>query len=329
MPSTEQDEEARLAEERAFKTAPDNPRAGVGHNMPPLARSIAAEQGDFAAVTTAFLEEEYAKHPDVVEALLEECATLLRDPASGALREIADDDMKGRVVSLMKRLRDEAKALDAIHGKEKTPYLRGGQAVDQFFFGLIDKLARREKRNRPGAADVLQEKLTAYDTKLLHAEQERRRREAAEQERIAREAQEKAAREAREAEEARLAAERARKPEIIEQKGAAAASAEIRAGESHVEAQVAAGRAEEAHVATFAKPADLMRRRGDDGTLSTMATEPYAVVEDDSLLDKEKLWPFLSLDAKEKALRAWAKVTGYGQQMPGAKVGRKPKSVVR
>ena len=53
-----------------------------------------------------------------------------------------------------------------------------------------------------------------------------------------------------------------------------------------------------------------------------MTTESYAVIEDEALLDKEKLWPFISLDAKEKAFRAWAKTTGHNVQMLGAKVGR-------
>lgn len=298
-----------------------NPREAIGANFPPLARSIAAEQGDFALVVMAFLEDEYAPQPKVVAALLDE-ARLLPNP-------IEDDETKGRYASLIKRLRDTAKALDAIHSKEKTPYLRGGQAVDQFFFGLIDRLARRDKKNKPGAADVLGQRLTDYDTKKLREEQERRRLESEEQARIAREAQAAADRKAAEAEEARLAAERAKKPETIAAKDAVAGVREQAAGAAKVEAEIATARAEDAHIATLAKPADLMRMRGDDGTLSTMATEPYAEIEDDSKLDMAKLWPFIALDAKEKALRAWAKTTGHTVQMPGAKIGKRPKSVVR
>lgn len=293
----------------------------IGHNKPPLARSIAAEEGDFALVTTAFLEDEYASRPKIAAALLQEARDL---PV-----EIEDDATKGKYTSLIKRLRDESKALEALHSKEKSPYLRGGQAVDQFFFGLIDKLARRDKKAKAGAADVLGNRLTDYDTKVLERERQRLRQEAAERERIAREAQEKADREAREAEEAHRAAERARLPETTAAKEAIAEVRQAAATEAKVDAAIAIGKAEEARIATFAKPADIMRTRGDDGTLSTMATEPYAEIEDDRLLDKEVLWPFIKFEAKEQALRSWAKTTSHNQQMAGAKIGKRPRSVVR
>ena len=60
-----------------------------------------------------------------------------------------------------------------------------------------------------------------------------------------------------------------------------------------------------------------------------MATEPYALVEDFELLDKAALWPFIKQDVIEQALRAWARTTGHNQQMAGAKIGRRPKTVVR
>jgi hypothetical protein len=302
-------------------TDAQNPREAIGANFPPLARSIAAEQGDFALVVTAFLEDEYAPQPALVAALLDE-ARALPNP-------IEDDETKGKYTSLIKRLRDASKALLAIHGKEKTPYLRGGQAVDQFCFGLIDKLARREKKAKPGAADILGQRLTDYDTKKLREEQQRLAALAAEEARVAKAAQDEADRRAAEAEEARLAAERAKKPETIAAKDAIAGVREQAAGAAKAEAEIATARAEDAHIATLAKPADLMRMRGDDGTLSTMATEPYAEIEDDSKLDMAKLWPFVALDAKEKALRAWARTTGYSQPMAGAKIGKRPKSVVR
>lgn len=298
-----------------------DPRLQVGANFPPLARSIAAEEGDFAAVTTAFLEDEYARQPQIVAALLEEAREIPKT--------IEDDATKARVVPLIKRLRDTAKAIEAFHSKEKQPYLRGGQAVDQFFFGLVDKLARRAKTNNPGAADVLNARLTDYDNRKLAEERARREREAAEQARLAREAQEKADREARQAEEARLAAERARKPETIAVKGEAARGQEAAADAAKVEATVSTARAEEAHIATLAKPADIMRSRGADGTLSTMGQEKYAEVVDRTKLDMEALWPFLPLKAIEQALTAWAKVHDYRKTMDGAEVGRRNRSVVR
>ena len=294
---------------------------GIGDNKPPLARSIAAEEGDFALVTTAFLEDEYAKQPQIVAALLEEARLIPK--------VIEDDETKGKVTSLIKRLRDTAKALTSFHEKEKQPYLRGGQAVDQYFFGLVDKCIRRAKNNNPGAADVLNARLTDYDNRVLAAEQARRQREADERARLAREAQEKADREAREAEEKRLAADRARKPEIVEQKAGAAKEQEARADEAKVDAVVLGARAEDAHIATLAAPADIMRTRGVDGTLSTMGTEKYAEIVDRAKLDAVALWPYLKLDAIQSALNQWARFTDFNKEMPGAAIGRRNKSVVR
>jgi hypothetical protein len=295
--------------------------AGIGHNKPPLARSISGEEGDFALVTTAFLNDEYAKQPAIVLALLEEARALPKT--------IEDDETKGKVTSLIKRLRDTAKALVSFHEKEKQPYLRGGQAVDQFFFGLVDKCAKRTKANNPGAADILNNRLTDYDNRLLAAAQAARDREAAEQRRLAQEALDKANREAAIAEEARLAAERARKPETQAAKQAVAAHAEAKADEAKVDAVVAAAKAEQTHMATFAKPADLMRTRGADGTLSTVGTEKYAEITDRTLLDIKLLAPYIKLEALQSALTQWAKFTDYNTPMPGAAIGRRNKSQVR
>ena len=87
--------------------------------------------------------------------------------------------------------------------------------------------------------------------------------------------------------------------------------------------------AQQAHIDTLAKPADIVRTRVEEGPTVTMQREAFAIVVDAALLDVAKLWPFVALAEKEKALRAWAKNTGYGTQMPGAEVGYRPKTVVR
>ena len=302
---------------------------GLGDNNPPIAASISAYEGDFAADVMQHLNEVYGKYEGIIAGLMEEAAALVRDPATGELKPIADAETKGKVASLIKRIRDLAKALSSFHEREKMPYLRGGQACDQRFFGWIDKLLRRDKKNRPGAADVLNEMLTDYDTMLLERERERLRLVAAEEARKAKEAQDAADKLVREAREKQEAADRARKAEIKEEKQEAAIETAVAASGAQAQAAVAAGKAEAAHVDTLSKPADLMRNRGDDGTMTTMGTEPYAVVEDAALLDKEALWPFVPLAAKEQAFRAWAKNHGYTRQMAGGKCGRKPKSQVR
>lgn len=298
----------------------ENPRAVVGGNSPPLARSIAAEE-NFAASVTAFLQEEYGARDAAIAGLLDEAREIPK--------EIEDEATKGKAVSLVKRIRDEAKALDAFHEREATPYLRGKQAADQFFFVRIDKLARRAKANNPGAADILMARVTTHDTKVLAKEQERRRLEAKEAERVRLAAEAEEARKREAAEQARLAAERARAPAQVEQKAAVATTAEAEHSAASVEASVAQAAHEDARIATFAKPADIMRTRTADGTLSTMAQETYAEIVDVDLLDMQALRPFISLDAWQKALNGWARVTGYTKPMPGANVGKRPKSVVR
>lgn len=302
--------------------------ATIGHNKPPLARDIAAEREDFAVATTAFLEEEYAGQPKIVQALIDEARALMRDE-NGALRQIADDETKGKVASLIKRMRDAAKAILAFHGKEKQPYLRGGQAVDQFFFGLADKLAKREKRNKDGAADALNQMLTDYDNRKLAEQLAEQRRVREEAERREREAANRRREEQRKADEARAAAERARKPENVAQHASTASAAEAKADAAAAEAAVAAAKAEEARINEMRKPADLMRNRGGDGTLTTVGQEKYAEVEDRTKLDKEMLWPYLPIDAIERALTQYAKATDYNAQMAGARIGRRNKSLVR
>jgi hypothetical protein len=242
---------------------------------------------------------------------------------------IADDDQKGKVASLIKRIRDAATRANSFRESEKQPHFRRGQGVDMFFFGLIDRLAKRDRKNRDGIGDTLQTALTDYDNRKLMEEQARRRvaAEAAarEEARLRAEAIEKA----RIAEEARLAAERARKPETTAAKEVIANTAEVLATEAEIDATLASHKAEDLHVETLAKPADIMRNRGADGTLSTMKREGYAEVEDNTKLDMVALWPFIPLDAKEKALRAWAKSTGYNTTMAGAAIGFRNKSVVR
>lgn len=305
----------------ATDTAPLAP-IGLGHNTPPLPALI-SEQENFAQTVTDFLNERFGEAKALTKTLLAEYAAMPK--------AIDGAETKGKYTTLIKRIRDHAKTMVAYHEKEATNYLRGKQAVDQTFFGDIDQLSRRDKKNKPGAADELLAILTAYDTEMLRQEQARRQRIADEAARKAREDQERADALAQQAELDRLAAERARKPEKIEEKKEIAVETEVAATTAAATAEVSMGAAQAARIDTFTKPADLMRTRGSDGTLSTMQTEPFAeiVPGKDSLLDKDKLWPFIPLGAKEQALRAYAKVTAYNVPMEGAEIGRRPKSVVR
>lgn len=289
----------------------DNPRATVGNNSGDV---------DFAKLEAERLAQDYPE-------LERSAAELIAE--SEKIVELNDPETKKTVTSLIKQHRDMAKRAEGFRELEKMPHFRRSQGVDSFFFGIIDRLARRDRKARPGEADRLQALLTDYDNRVLAAEQERRRREAEEAQRKAREAAARQAELDRQAEEARQAAERARKPETTAAKTEIAREVEQQASAATVDATVLAAKAEDAYVDTLAKPADIMRTRGDDGTLSTVGREGYAEIIDQSKLDKEALWPFISLDAKEKALRAYAKAQGHRVEMTGASIGFRNKSIVR
>lgn len=297
-----------------------DPRLGIGGNNPPLPEQISITE-DLQAEVTTFLETSQKGLSNQVAELLDEARLIPK--------EIDNDDDMGKAAKLIKRLRDLAKNLEATHAKEKAPYFRSSQSCDNFFFSMIDKVAKRAKPNKPGAADILQTRVDDYNQRKLAREQELRRQEAA---KAAKEAAEKKRLEdeaAAKAEADRLAAERARKPETTAAKEAVADLSEVRAAEARAETSVAIEKAQEARVATLAKPADIVRTRVEDGPTVTMATEPYAIVEDFSKLDLAILRPFIKQDALEQALRAWAKTTNFNTEMPGALIGRRPKTVIR
>jgi hypothetical protein len=292
----------------------ENPRAVVGSNQAP----------DYAQRVTEQMASEYAALNDSISALLEE--------ARSKPTEVTSDEVALDIGALIKRLGDADRRAEAFRVAEAEPYLRGKNAVDGFFNALRDKIGRRNKNDRaakPGAVDILQARVTAYLEKKRIEEQARRDAEAARLREEARQRQLAEAAAAAAAEEARKAAERARKPEIVEQKTAVAQEAAAAAAAARAESEVATGQAIEAHISTLAKPADMARTRGDEGVLLTLAKESYAIVLDRSKLDMAKLAPFFTDTEVEKALRAWAKNTGYAQPMDGAEIGKKNKGVTR
>jgi hypothetical protein len=304
-----------------MKTVNDQTPAGLGHNNPPLPEQISQARVELPEQVTVYLNEHYRDRLDQVTELL--------DRARDIPKVIEDDATMGEAAKIIKDLRDLGRALDTARETEKAPYFRSSQSADNFFFGLIDKIARRVTANRPGAADVLQQRVNDWNQRKLAAEREARRQVEEAARREAEEAARQAAVAAATAEEDRLAAERARKPETQAAKEAVADLSETNAAAARAEAGIAADKAQEARVATFAKAADIVRHRVEDGPTVTMATESYAVVTDFDALDAAVLWPFVDNAAKEKALRAWAKVHNFNKAMSGAEVGRRQKTVVR
>ncbi len=278
---------------------------------------------DFAKVEVERLKNEYG--------YVQESALRLIEQAK-AITVIADNDDKSKVIGLIKLLRDEAKRSTGLHEIEKAPHFRRGQGVDQFFFGIVDKLWKRDKKGNDGEGDRLNKLLTAYDVRQLAIEEEKRKAAALEAARIAQAAEAERLRKEQEAEAARLAAERARKPDTTAAKAAIAAAAEEAAIAARVEQTATAAAAEEAYMATLAAPADIMRTRAADGSLATMAKEKFVEITDRNTLDLNKLRPYLPAEALVTAIRKYAESVSFSNdesvQIAGAKFGTRPKSKV-
>lgn len=300
-----------------MNTNSSNPRERMGANL-------SNDAPDYAKLESERLQLDYAELGRNVDAL---------DAEAKAITEVSTPEAKEVVVGLIKRLRDASKRVLGFHELEKMPHYRRGQGVDQYFFGLADRLAKRGSGGRPGEADRLNGLLTAYDSRVLAQKREQERLAAEAAAKVAREAEEKRLRE--EAEARRLADEaaRARKPEKIAEKTAAAEEAATRASQARVEEQVAVGKAEDARIDTLRTPAEQMRTRTADGTLSTMGEEKFAVIEDRQELDLNKLRPYIPQAALETALRAYANSVQYSNdasvQIKGARFGKRPRSIVR
>jgi hypothetical protein len=278
---------------------------------------------DFAKVEVERLKNEYG--------YVQESALRLIEQAK-AITVIADNDDKSKVIGLIKLLRDEAKRSTGLHEIEKAPHFRRGQGVDQFFFGIVDRLWKRDKKGNDGEGDRLNKLLTAYDVRQLAIEEEKRKAAALEAARIAQAAEAERLRKEQEAEAARLAAERARKPDTTAAKAAIAAAAEEAAMAARVEQTATAAAAEEAYMATLAAPADIMRTRAADGSLATIAKEKFVEITDRNTLDLNKLRPYLPADALVTAIRKYAESVSFSNdesvQIAGAKFGTRPKSKV-
>jgi hypothetical protein len=282
----------------------------IGHNQPP----------DRAQQVMDRLALDYKATLDNVAALLDEARKM---PAT-----VETDEQALLAGALVKRMREAVKSIEDKRVLEKEPHLRAEEAVDQFFFPLRDKLARRTKTAAAGGADILDARTQDYLVRKQAAEQAERDRAAAEQRRLADARQAEADRLEREASEAREAAGRARAPSQVEAKGAIAEEKERQLAEARAEAAVAAERAEDARIATLEKPADVSRVAGGNVSLS-LGREKYAIVTDRALLDYSKLAPFFTDVEVEKALRGWAKSTFHREKMGGAEVGERQKGVTR
>lgn len=233
----------------------------------------------------------------------------------------SDDEVK-LFVPLVVELRDHAARLEKMRVAEKEPHLRRGNAVDQFFKSMTDRLGK--------GRSILEARVNDWNQRKLAAERARREaeeRERREQARIAEEARLKAEREKRDAE---LAASRARTEANRVAREAEAAEATERAQRAARAAQAATQAATDARIEAGMKPGDMVRQRLDDsGTLNTMKQVPFIEIVDRNGLDKDALWPFLKDEHILMALKAWAKTNAYRMPMEGAVIEMRDATVIR
>lgn len=295
-----------------------NPRAVPGGNQAP----------DYAQLEAERLASDYVGLTSALDELLAEAAAFppgVNDDAEALARG-----------AMIKKLRDLDSRAEGVRVLEKEPHLRRGNAVDSFFNVLRDKIGKRNKNDRsakPGAIDILQGDINDYQNKKIAEERARQEAERREAERIAREAAEQARKAAAEAAEKAAAAERARKAESIAARQQAAEEQQKVADAAKADADRKAELAEEARLASLAKPADIARVRGADqsgaGVLLTVGQEPYAMLVDRAKVNMELLRPYFTDAEIEKALRGWAKATGHRVAMEGAEIGHRNKGVTR
>src|SRR5207253_6692491 len=104
-----------------------NTTPGPGHNEAP----------DYAQQVTQRMAAEYAEVIKTLDSLLGEAR------AQPSLIESDQDALNCGAV--IKRFRDLDQRLENVRVVEGEPYLRSKNAIDAFFFGLRDKIGRRNK----------------------------------------------------------------------------------------------------------------------------------------------------------------------------------------
>lgn len=292
-----------MAKSVARTAEPGPAEAKPGHNNPP----------NFALIVTEQMTVDYAH-------LMSSTADMLKNAQN--LPKTVESPQDSEKVSLaIKELRDTSARAEAARVKEKEEYLRKGNAVDQFFKGLMDRLDK--------GADILHARVHAYNEKRRLAEEQRRREEFERTQREAREAAQRFAAEQQAARDAEAAAARARKSENIEAHQQVAEQHHVEAESARIDTLMAAAAADEARIATLQKPAEMVRERFDSGVLNTMAQVGYVELVDRDKLDMNKLRPYFKDAELLRAITQYAKATGHKKPMDGAIIEMRADTIIK
>jgi flagellar biosynthesis GTPase FlhF len=290
--------------ERHMTDTNDTPSAG--HNKPPAEAQHVTDRmaADYAelAINTRSLIDDASLLPAVVQ----------------------DHDDSASVSAMVVKLRDLHKRTESLRVTEKAPYLRAGEAVDAFFFGLQD-LIKPVGKDLNGRVHDFNQRLL-QEERRKQAEELRKRQEEEAAARRRQEAADKAA------QEAAAAAARARKPETVEARQQEADKAREEAEVARVDTMIAQEQSVQAFHETLKSPSQLVGHRfstdGIGGQVG-MRRQPVVAIEDSALLDKTLLWPFIKEEEKLRALKAWAKTTSHRTKMEGAIITTTDGTVIR
>lgn len=283
-----------------------NPRAIIGDNMGPT-----LYDADYLIATL----------PVSQAALAENVGKLLATARDEIPLNIETEEQMAVVTRTVVALRDETKKVVAQHAIDKEPYLRGGQAVDNFYFGMRDRLKK--------AQDVVAARGNAFTLRKQAEERARLQREADERAAAARRAQQEADQKREEEEAERRRLERLRNPERIEEAEETIAEKAGERAQAEAVAGHAAMAADDAARATQAPAADLVRTRYDTGHMSTAKQVPYVEITDYDLLPLDKLRAYIPRDALERAVKAFARHTSHQESLPGAIIEMRTGTVYR
>lgn len=204
-----------------------------------------------------------------------------------------DEEAAGKFADMVKLITACSKSFETMRVGEKEPYLTLGRAVDGYFKKFTDDLAKaRSQAMKPLETYMRLKEQRERDARAAEAKRQRE-----ESERLAREAAE-----------------------------LAAANMPVAAEETLKEAVRGAESADKAELAATVKPAELARTRGSYGGLATLRTA-WVGKFNGKPVDMARLWPFISDEAKEKALNAF--VRAGNRQLDGATISEESTGQVK
>jgi hypothetical protein len=268
---------------------------GLGHNRPPTLDWLTVKP-DRLAVDKEMLRAHILSE-DVVADLVARKGQLLGS-ASRCPQVIADDQTEKSASELIKMINAALKSAGAQHDVRKRPFLDGGGVVDAVFNEIAHPLERTK--------GTIERRLTLYKREV---------------EASARRAREEEARR-RQQEADRLAIEAARKAAMMTTEQDLAEAITL-----NDQAAAARGDAAKAAKAAQVTAAELSRSRSELGAVSSLVTRWDFKDLNRDTIDLEKLRPHLSVDAIEKALRAF--IRAGGRAIGGAEIYESTNTQVR